>query len=200
MRSQDPILKGLFSSETRVLILSHFFFHPGENFYLRQLEKLLNKPVGQIGPELKNLEKIYLLSSTKEGNQKRYSLNKEFVLYDELRSIFIKTLGTNFIIREAISRLPGLELAFIYGSWAEGKEHSGSDIDLMIIGNANGKKIDVEISRAEKELKRPINYSLYDRKEIKNRSKKKDNFILTVFSGPRIILFGKQNDELFRVN
>jgi len=200
MRANDPILKGLFSSETRVLILSHFFFHPGENFYLRQLEKLLNKPVGQIGPELKNLEKIHLLSSARAGNQKRYSLDKEFALYDELRSIFIKTLGANLIIREFISKLPGLELAFIYGSFAEDKENPESDIDLMIVGNANDKKIDPEISRAEKELKRPINYSLYERKEIKDRLRKKDNFILTVFHGPRLIIFGNQNDELFRIN
>jgi predicted nucleotidyltransferase len=193
------ILKSLFSSESRIKLLAHFFLHPGESFYIRQLERLIHKPVGQIGPELQNLEKIGLLVSSREGNHKRYSFNKNFPIYDELRSIFLKTEGAGTIIKEVLSRLEKVELAFIYGSFASGEEHAGSDIDLMIVGDVSDRKTSPEISRAENELRRSLNYSLYSRKEVRSRLSKRDNFIRTVFKGPKIIILGSEDDELFRV-
>lgn len=200
MAGTNPMLKGLFSSETRINVLSHFLLHTGESFYLSQLEKMIMIPVGQLGRELRNLEKIRLLTSRIEGNQKRYSINLKFPLYEELRSIFLKIAGAGDIMRESLSGLKGVELAFIYASFAKGEEHPGSDIDVMVVGDVTDKEVSRTISGAEKRLKRTVNYSLYERKEIKARLKKKDNFILTVFSEPHIIILGSGNDELFRTD
>ena len=90
MEKANNILKTLFSSEVRIDILSHFFMHPGEGYYIRQLEKILNRSVSNIQKELIKLEKINLLIPSIKGNQKRYILDKKFPLYKELRNIFIK--------------------------------------------------------------------------------------------------------------
>ena len=200
MVKSSPTLKALFSSETRIKALSHFFLHAGESFYLRQLEKILKIPVGQLGRELLNLEKIHLLTSSLEGNQKRYSVNRGFMLYEELKNIFLKTAGAGDTIRESLSGPKGVEIAFIYGSFAKGEEHPGSDMDVMVVGDTPDKEIGRTISSAEKRLKRTVNYSLYEREEVKTRLDKKDNFIMTVFSEPRIILIGSKDDELFRTD
>ena len=157
MKKPYPTLKAFFSSDTRIKILSHFFLHPGESFYLRQLENLLHKTGGQVGRELQNLEKIDFLNSIREGNQKRYTINQRFPFYEELRNIFLKTIGAGDIIQESLSNLKEAELAFIYGSFAKGKEHKGSDLDIMIVGNAPDKEISRKISPVEKKLKRTIN-------------------------------------------
>jgi|Deesub1362B_J571_1020462.scaffolds.fasta_scaffold00001_40 predicted nucleotidyltransferase len=198
MSKSNPILKSLFSSDTRIKVLSHFYLHPGESYYIRQLEKILKIPVGQLRRELINLENIQLLTSSLHGNQKWYSLNQDFPLYDELKKIFLKTTSVGDIIRESLAKIKGIELVFIYGSFAKGEEHLGSDIDIMIVGSTSDKEIARAISDGEKKLKRALNYSLYERKEIKARLKKRDNFIFTVFHEPRIILIGNKNDELFR--
>ncbi len=75
MGNSNQMLKSLFMSETRISVLAHFSLYPGETFYLRQLEKLLHKPVGQLRHELINLEKIQLLHSFRDGNLKKYSVN-----------------------------------------------------------------------------------------------------------------------------
>lgn len=198
MIKSSPILKALFSSDTRIKVLSHFFLHPGESFYLRQIEKLLEIPGGQLRRELLNLEGIRLLVSRREGNQKRYSINRDFPLYDELKNIFLKTTGAGDIIGESLSRIEGIELAFIYGSFAKGEEHPGSDIDVMVVGDVPDREVSRAISSAEKRLHRTVNYSLYERKEVNARLDKKDDFIMTVFREPHIILLGSKNDELFR--
>jgi len=199
MIKTNYILKTLFSSEVRIDILSHFFMHPGEGYYIRQLEKILNKPVSNIQKELAKLEKINLFSSSIEGNQKRYVIKKDFPLYEELRNIFIKTTGLSDIIRYELAAKNEIEFAFIYGSFASGDETSQSDLDLMIIGNISDISINRSIKKVEKKISRVINYSIYSRKEIEDRINDNDNFIKTILEGPIILIIGKKDDRLFRI-
>ena len=197
MNKVPPILKGLFVSKIRVKILEHFLTHSNDSFYSRQLEKILAEPVGPIGRELLNLEKLGILTFRNIGNQKHYQVNKEMIFFEDLRLIFLKaTIGE--VLKKQLSIMEGVELAFIYGSFAKGEEYKASDIDIMVVGNLADKTINQAISRSEKELRRTINYSLYDLEEVKERLKNRDNFIKTVFSEPHIILIGNRNDELFR--
>lgn len=199
MSKTNNILKTLFSSEVRIEILSHFFVHPGESYYIRQLEKILSKPVSNIQKELGKLEKINLLSSSVEGNQKRYIIKKDFPLYEELRNIFIKTAGLSDIVKNEFKTKKEIELAFIYGSFASGDETSQSDVDLMVIGKISGLSINKSIKKIEKKISRVINYSIYSRKEIEKRIINNDNFIKTVLEGPIIIIIGNSDDRLFRI-
>ena len=57
------MLQKLFSSKLRVDLLSLFFGRPDEEFYVREIEKILQEDVGNISRELKNLEGIGLLVS-----------------------------------------------------------------------------------------------------------------------------------------
>jgi len=173
--------------------------HPGEGYYIRQLEKILNKPVSNIQKELAKLEKINLFSSSIEGNQKRYVIKKDFPLYEELRNIFIKTTGLSDIIRYELATKNEIEFAFIYGSFASGDETSQSDLDLMIIGNISDISINRSIKKVEKKISRVINYSIYSRKEIEDRINDNDNFIKTILEGPIILIIGKKDDRLFRI-
>ncbi len=199
MGKTNNILKTLFSSEVRINILSHFFMHPGEGYYIRQLEKILKKPVSNIQKELIKLEKIGLLSSSVEGNQKRYILKIEFPLYDELRNIFIKTTGLSDLIRDSLHLIKKIEFAFIYGSFATGDETSQSDVDLMIVGNVSDIIINKSIKEVEKQINRMINYSIYSKGEIEKRIRANDNFIKTILEAPIILIIGNKDDKLFRI-
>ena len=197
MKEIPKILKGLFSSKIRIKILQHFLSHSNDPFYPRQLEKILEEPVGVIGRELLNLKNIGILYSQKNGRQTLYRTNRELPFFEELRIFFIKAT-TGDAIKKVLSSEKDIELAFIFGSFANGDEQASSDIDVMIVGDISEKGINVPLSETEYEIKRSVNYLLYDRKEVKERLKKNDNFIVTVFTGPRILLIGNENDELFR--
>jgi len=199
MGKTNSILKTLFSSGVRIDILSYFFMHPGEGYYIRQLEKILDKPVSNIQKELAKLEKINLLSSSIEGNQKRYIIKKDFPLYDELRNIFIKTTGLSDIIKDELLKEKEIELAFIYGSFASGDEISQSDVDLMIVGNISDLSINKSIKKIEEKIGRVVNYSIYSRKEIEDRINNNDNFIKTVLEGQIIIIIGNSDDRLLAI-
>jgi hypothetical protein len=87
-----------------------------------------------ISTELRNLESIGLLGSSRSGNLKYFRLNQGFLLYSELKSVFFKIKGAPGLLKQVLSGSKDIEYAFIYGSFASGNENEISDIDLMAIG------------------------------------------------------------------
>jgi predicted nucleotidyltransferase len=193
-------LKCLFSSKLRIKILSHFFFHPGESYHVRRLASVLGEPVGALGRELKNLENAGILASRAVGNQKHYSPRQDSPIHDELRSIFLKTSGASAALRAVLENQSGIEIAFVYGSYASGEAHASSDIDLMVIGDITDRKLAPAVARVERHLGREINYSLYARSEVDKRVGKKGDYVHEVLSGPKIMLIGSGDDGLFSAN
>lgn len=187
------MLQKLFSSKLRVDVLSLFFGRPDEEFYVREIEKILQEDVGNISRELKNLEGIGLLVSRKKGNLKYYLLDRKFPLHDELRSIILKTRGAVGVLQGVLSGVKGVEFAFIFGSFATGQETARSDVDLMVIGKVPLERLIKALKEPEKILGREINPSLYDRREIEKRLSEKEPFISRVLQEPRIMLVGEED-------
>jgi predicted nucleotidyltransferase len=192
------MLQKLFSSRVRVEILSTFLMNPERKLYVREVARLAGEDYKNVSMELRNLEEIGLLSSRNEGNLKYFSLNKAFVIYEELKSIFMKTKGAVGILREAVSTKRDIDYAFIYGSFATGEERAESDIDLMVIGRISLEEVLALIRGPEEKLSREINVSLYDLQEIRKRVKDHDSFIMEVLGGSKIMLIGDEN-ELRRI-
>jgi predicted nucleotidyltransferase len=158
----------------------------------------VDEPAGTVGRELANLESVGIIVSAKVGNQKHYSIDERSPICGELRNLFLKTSGVGAAIRSEIERLEGLEIVFIYGSFASGEAHAASDIDLMIVGDIPDKSLAPAMARTERNLGRVINYTLYRRGEVEDRLGHEGDFINEVFTGPKIILIGSADDRLLR--
>ena len=188
------MLQALLTSRVRVELLSTFFLHDERDFYVRELERITGQDYKNITLELRNLEGIGLLRSRKQGNLKYYGLNKEFLLYEELKSIIAKTRGATLALKEVLLRQKDIDFAFIYGSLASGENTAKSDIDLMVIGKIPLEDLLTLLREPERVLARDINPSLYDSSEIKNRLKENDPFITQVLNGPKILLVGDEHE------
>lgn len=200
MVTSTLVLKRLFSSGLRVKVLSHFFLHPGESAYVRELAGALGESPGTVTRELTNLQEAGVLRSEKIGNQRHYSLDATCLILDDLRGVFLKTTGAGDGLRKALAELEGVEVAFIYGSFAKGDAHGKSDIDLMVVGDVGDRELAPVVARVEKRLRREINYTTYTRAEAAKRLGQKGDFIHEVLSGPRIVLIGKTDDRLLQAS
>ncbi len=184
------IINRLFSSKLRTKLLDVFLSLPDARFYIRELERKIKEEAKNVSRELKNLEALGLLISEKQGNLKYYSVSENFFLYPELKAIIFNTTGVQGLLKEALERLEGIETAFIYGTYATGKESESSDVDIMIIGKPDLTEINEVISDLEEKLNREINYMCFDQEEFKERRKAGDAFINEVLSGEKIMLKG----------
>ena len=196
MSTEDHILKRLFSSKLRVSVLSHFFMNPGESFHIRSLATILGESAGNLARELNNLEEVGLLQSRAVGNQKHFSLREDSPILEDMRNLFLKTVGAGGEIHDLLSPLDGVELVFLFGSFASGEANGSSDIDVLIIGGINDRELAPLMAELEGRLHREINYVIFSRQEAEKRIKHEGDFIHEVFRGPRIILIGQSDDGL----
>src|SRR3989344_2473147 len=94
-------LKALFSSTTRVKLLSTFLLHPDQEYFIRELTRLLDEQINSIRRELENLKQIGLVKSRTKNRKKYFRVDPEFALYSDLRSMFGKAAqGETAIIAE----------------------------------------------------------------------------------------------------
>ncbi len=180
-------------SRLRQKLLSYFFTNLDKNLYLREIASILKEDPGNLSKELTKLEKENIFISTLRGNQKYFFLNKKYLLYKELKSIIFKTIGVEGSLRQIIESTQGISFSFIYGSFAQRRENSTSDIDLLIVGKPNEDRLMEKIEGLEKRLQREINYNIYPEKEFKEKIKKRDSFILNLLKRPKVILKGSLN-------
>lgn len=188
----DPF--GLTKSKLRRELLRLYFTNPDKEYHLREIERIISLPVGNIRRELLKLESKGLFTSKREGNLVYYSLDKSHPLFGPFKTIISKTIGTEGELRSVLRRVKGIRVAFIYGSFAKGKEKISSDIDLFLIGNINEENLIKTIRKVEKALGREINYALYTRSDFEKKKKEEDYFIKELLREPKIFLIGGKNE------
>lgn len=180
------MLKNLFSSSIRADVLSLLLNSPDEQFYIREVAKLLRKNPSGIKRELDNLEKMGIVTSEKIVNLKYFQANKESPLFSELKNLITKSLGLAGALK-AILRASGAKTAFLYGPYAEG--YDVQTVDLFVIGAS--LSLTKELKELEKRFDLKINCTVVDEDEYKIKKKKRDTNLKRILSGKRITLIGR---------
>jgi predicted nucleotidyltransferase len=190
------MLEYLITSRAKRNLLKLFLTNPDRTFYVREISRLTNEPVNAVRRELDYLGKAGLLKSSSHGNQKYYSVIKEFPFYPELKKIIYATVALGDYLNVKLSDSKGIELAFIYGSVARNEETAKSDIDLFVVGELNEDELHRIILEIEHDIGRQVNYSLMDHHEFKKRREKGEPFIKRILEEPKIIL--KSDPDVIR--
>jgi len=189
------MLTELFSSQARVSILELFLLNPADNFYQREIAAICNLPIRAVQREVQKLEKIGLINRSRSGNRNYYQIDKSSSIFEELKSIFLKTVGLGDVLRESLrEQQEEIAIAFIYGSYAQHKETATSDLDLFIIGKIDPKKVSSMLANVRSSLKREINYSVYSEEEYRQKIQRGDHFVTALAKEPKIFLVGNENE------
>ena len=162
-----------------------------DGLHLRELERRTGVNSRHLLRELRSLRDAGLLTATKVGNQIVYQLSPDCPIFEEIRSIVRKTIGLAKTLRESLEPLAArIELAYVYGSFAEGKERPDSDVDLVIVGDVSLREISPLLAEARRLVHREISPTLYRSEEYAEALRDSDSFVRRVHDGPRIDLIG----------
>ncbi|MDP3911890.1 MAG: helix-turn-helix domain-containing protein [Gemmatimonadales bacterium] len=172
-------------------ILALLLLRPDETFYVREIARLTRTPAGSLHRELKLLADAGLLIRSTAGNHVRYQADRTCPIYEDLAAIFRKTAGLADVLRDALKRLgKGIRMAFIFGSVAQGKERTVSDVDVMVIGGISFAGVVEALSRTRDQLRREINPVVMTEAAFRSKAITGDRFVTRVLREPKIFLMG----------
>lgn len=183
-------------SRTQQRVLGLLFGDPGNSFFENEIFRRAAAGRGTVQRELERLVASGLVTANVVGNQKHFRANASSPVFEELRSIVVKTTGIAEPIRHALRPLAShVDIALVYGSVARGEAHAGSDIDLLIVArDLTLEQVYSRLAAAEKSLGRKINPTLYTPGEFR-KQRRTSSFLQKVLAGPVIPLIGIVNGE-----
>lgn len=158
------MLQALITSKTRIKLLLRFFLNSNATSYLRDLASEFGESTNAIRLELNHLEQAGLLKSEMQRNKKIFRANTHHPLFEPVHQLILKHTGIDKIVDFVITKLKGLQSAYVIGSFARGIDHS--EVDLIITGlNIDLDSLQELTEKAEKLISRKINITLIKPKE-----------------------------------
>lgn len=180
--------------EYRRRVLGLLLLRPDEALHGREIARRTGLPAGTVTRELTRLAEVGLLRRDKRGNQQVYSANPQCPIFLELASILRKTSGLADVLRLALAPAVGqIQCAFVFGSVAQGRETSGSDVDVMIVGMLDFAQAVSLLYPAQAQLGREVNPKVYTPQEFADLAGS-DAFLRQVLAKPKIFLIGEDRD------
>lgn len=182
-------------SGLRRRLLTFFYVNRSARVYVRQLAVALSADSTNVSRELARLQREGFLRSETEGRQLYYSVNPAYPYLKPVFALLQASVGIQPALKEALRAIPGIESAWLYGSFAKNEADAASDIDLLIVGQPEQAALASQIRKAEKTLRREINYTVLTSQELNRRLARRDAFIADVWNGKRIELINHGQDQ-----
>jgi len=191
-------LEQMFGSKTRARLMALFLQQPQDTFFVRELTRRIDAQLNSVRRELKNLVQLGFLSEKqglqKESNRlsdkkKYYCVNQDFILFEDLRSLFQKVqilLKQNLV--QDIQERGHIDYFAFTGRFVD-----ASDIatDIFIVGSIAQEDLEKMISKFEEEIPYEINYTLMTKEEFLDRRQVADRFLLSILNGERVVMIDR---------
>ncbi|MDO8668839.1 MAG: hypothetical protein Q7K65_00915 [Candidatus Buchananbacteria bacterium] len=192
------MIEQLFGSKTRVMLLRLFLNNPEKFYYVRELTRNLDTHINSVRRELDNLQKMGIISFyTKEDlereiekeikdNKKYYKLNNDFMFISELTSLLNKAhVILDKTLAKRVENLGDVKFFLLSGIFV-GREDV--PIDMLAVGTINRNKLRNLARTFEKELGKPINYTIMTRSEFQYRYNITDRFLYDLLGGKNMVI------------
>lgn len=183
--------------QVRAEVLRLLFADDTRELHLRELTRQSGLSLGTLQTEVEKLRAADLLLSRRDGNRLYFRANAAHPLFADLRQLVLKTAGLREVLADALRDVPGIELAFVFGSLAAGTGKAGSDVDLLVIGDAGLRALAPRLRPAAERLGREINPVTMTAAEFA-RDRTKKAFLRDVLAKEKLFIKGN-SDELARL-
>ena len=181
----------IFRSKLQLRLLALIFLAPDRTWTTPELAKRLDATPVTTHRELHRALDSGLLAREAIGRTYLYRAATDSPLYEPLRLLLERTVGVEAELRRALEDVAGVEAAFIHGSFASGdKIKPASDIDVIVLGNADPRALRRRIRQVESLLGRKIDLLAYSRDEFASLAESGNSLIRGIIRGPVTALIG----------
>jgi predicted nucleotidyltransferase len=194
MKEAAPALLPLLRSRVQGEILAWIVLHADQQFSLVEIAQAVGTSPPTVKREVDRLVGAGIVSETRRGNTRLIQAETDNPVYRPLAELMSVTFGPIGVLRELLEAVPGVERAFIYGSWAA--RYAGDagavprDIDVLVVGTPDRTLLDEAVDAAEQRLRREVNVR---RVSPETWAADDGSFKRTVLDRPAVTLIGERD-------
>ncbi len=161
MKQQPPPLAPFLRSNTEGEILALLLLDPAVERGLADVARAVAAPAAVVHKEVSRLVDAGVLVDARRGRSRLVRANPEYRLLRPLTELIAGTYGAVPVATALLRGVPGIEAAYVYGSWAA--RHSGEpgaqprDLDVLVIGTPARADLNEAAASAEERLRIPVN-------------------------------------------
>lgn len=163
MQAMPPPLLPLLRSRLQAELLTLVLLTPGREWSLTELAETTTASLSSAQREMARAEEAGVVSSRRLGST-RLVTAADSPITGPLTELLLRSFGPRQVISEQLAGLPGIEQAFLFGSWAA--RYAGqpgrapADIDVLVIGSPDRDQLDNAAQRAGSMLAREVNVTV----------------------------------------
>lgn len=168
-------------------LLGQLFLHADREQTISELEEATGIPQQTLSREVNRLLRAGLLEGRRVGRLHFVKPNQTSPYYPELSGLLLKALGPLSVLSHHLQGVNGIEVAYLFGSWA--RRYQGEpgpppgDIDLVVIGSPDVDDVYDACTVAGEVLGQEVNPVILTPADWKAR---RSGFVREVRSGPLI--------------
>lgn len=189
MRTPAPALLPLFRSEMQVRLLALLLLQPERSWTLQELADTLSAPESSVHRELGRTEAAGIIRRDATARPHRFRAATDDPLHEPLATLLRRSIGVEEQLRTALERSDVLAAA-IHGSWASGSRRPDSDIDVLVIGDADLRELRRRVRPIGKAAGRTIDMSVLTADEFQRLLAERSSFARRVLEAPITPLVG----------
>ncbi|MGP8320900.1 MAG: hypothetical protein ACT6FE_01035 [Methanosarcinaceae archaeon] len=128
--------------------------------------------------------------ATKSQEKKFYQVNKNFILFEEIKALIIKShLFHEKDFTDQVKKI-GIVKLLIFSGFFVNADYS---VDILIVGRLNKSKLIKLIKNLEKEICRELTFTLMNYNEFKYRRDIADVFLYGILDGKKLVLIDEEH-------
>lgn len=173
----------------QVELLALVLLQPERRWTLQQLTDALAAPRSSVHRELGRAEATGIIRRDATARPHLFAAATDEPLHEPLAALLRASVGVEARLRSALEH-PGILAAAIYGSWATGARRPDSDIDVLVIGDADLRELRSLVRPVGKSAGRTIDLTLLTVDEFQQLVKERSSFARRVLEEPTLELVG----------
>ncbi|HWH25082.1 MAG TPA: hypothetical protein VNT53_00345 [Pseudolysinimonas sp.] len=199
MRVEAPSLLPLLRSRLQGDVLALLYLHPDQEYTLTDAAQAVGVNVKALHVEANRLVSSGFAVERRVGVARLLRAPDPSPLVNALRDLLTLSYGPATVIHDLVVDIDGLELAFIYGSWAA--RYLGErgpvpqDIDVALIGRVSADDGDRVAQEAQRLLQKSVDVRRIPT-DVWRSAEPTNPFVLSLQDRPKVTVFEREESEL----
>jgi DNA-binding transcriptional ArsR family regulator len=190
MKQASPVLLPILRSGFQGELLAWLFLHPEQEFPLTELARRFGVSRATVMREADRFASAGLVADRRQGNLRFIRARTDNVVAGPLAELLAVTYGPAVVLGEVLASVPGVDEAYVYGSWAARYRGQGGDVprdvDVLVVGDADADDLYEAARGAERRLGREVSVRRVSARAW--RESASDPFLASVRSSPLVRL------------